>query len=330
MTFGYLAEKWYNRALCGTTYSYQREINCAVNHLVDNLGKKEIKKITWIDIEDVMIQLAMYNPKTKRPGSKKLITDIRNCAYNILDFAIDLGEIQNNPVRRNKKIPRTMNSNGRRALTMKERETVLKTQHRLRLPALIMLFAGLRPNEVLALEYGDFDEELMRLNITKSVSLINNNTYVVKNGTKNGKSRYVNIPEILANEIREGKSKTKSNLITSQIDGSLHTLTSWRKAWKSYQTTLNYNAYGGPEHYFNPHGIPKVIDTITPYMFRHTFATMLYTSGVDPLTASKLMGHANVNTTLNFYTHLEETTKQLNISKFEKYVEENFSKLIAV
>lgn len=296
--------------------------------MIDHLGIKEVSEIKWIDVEDVLIDLAKYNPKTKRPGSKKLIKDLKNCSYNIMDFTIDLGEIQNNPVRQNKKIPRTVNSNGRRALTMKERENVLKTQHRLRLPALIMLFAGLRPNEVLALEYGDFDEELMRLNITKSVTLIDTNTYIVKSGTKTGNSRYVNIPELLADEIRAGREKTKSNLITSQTDGSLHTLTSWRKAWKSYQNTLNYNAYGGSEKYFNPNGIPKVIEKITPYMFRHTFATMLYTSGVDPLTASKLMGHSNVSTTLSFYTHLEETTKQLNINKFEEYVQNTFIDLM--
>lgn len=325
MTFSECADAWYKRALCGTTYSYQREIGYALNHLKRHIGKKEVSEITWLEIEDVMFTLATRNPNTKKPASKKLLRDIRNCANNIMYYAIDCGEIQNNPVRM-KKLPRTVPSEGKRALTMKERELVLKTEHRLKLPAYIMLFAGLRPNEVIPLEFNDFDEENSRLIVNKSVSLIAPNEYTVKSGTKNGKSRFVTIPKILIDVIQEEKRKTKSNLITSQINGDLHTPTSWRSAWNSYRNALNYTAYNGDRNYFNPNGIPRVIEKITPYMFRHTYATMLYTSGVDLLTAKLLMGHANISTTLNFYTHLEEETRVLNIQKYNEYISENFSK----
>ena len=336
MIFKECADQWYKRAMCGTTYSYQVEVACTVKHLNAFLGNIEMKNLTWINVEDVLLSYARYNPKTKQPSSQHLIIDLRNAAYNICEYAIDIGEIENNPVRR-RKLPRTKPVQQRRALTEKERGYVFSTPHRMRVPALIMLFCGLRPNEVIPLEFTDFeianDNKTMILRINKSVSKVAVNEYVVKPGTKNGKNRVVTVPSALADVIVEENEKTESNLITTQNDGKMHSPSSWKSAWKSYQNALNYAAYrkehNGTEGYYSPNKIPRKTEKITPYMFRHTYATMLYTSEVDILTASKLMGHSEIKTTLKVYTHLEESTIIKNISKFENYVNENYSKLIS-
>ena len=75
---------------------------------------------------------------------------------------------------------------------------------------------------------------------------------------------------------------------------------------------------------FHPDGVPKKIK-ITAHMLRHTYATMLYTSGVDVKTAAKLLGHSDKQTTIQIYTHLEDSKKIYSISKFEKYIEKNFN-----
>ena len=59
-------------------------------------------------------------------------------------------------------------------------------------------------------------------------------------------------------------------------------------------------------------------------MLRHTFATLLYTSGVDVLTASKLLGHSNISITLEIYTHLKEEKYIISIENYEIYIEERF------
>ena len=61
-------------------------------------------------------------------------------------------------------------------------------------------------------------------------------------------------------------------------------------------------------------------------MLRHTYATMLYNSGVDVLTASKLLGHADIETTLKIYTELRESTSTHSIGKFNAYVKETFTR----
>ena len=44
----------------------------------------------------------------------------------------------------------------------------------------------------------------------------------------------------------------------------------------------------------------------TPHVLRHTFCTNLFRLGVNPKAIQKIMGHTNISTTLDVYTHMEE------------------------
>lgn len=41
-----------------------------------------------------------------------------------------------------------------------------------------------------------------------------------------------------------------------------------------------------------------------PYKFRHTQASLLYAAGVNPVTISNRLGHSEVSTTQDIYSHL--------------------------
>ena len=56
------------------------------------------------------------------------------------------------------------------------------------------------------------------------------------------------------------------------------------------------------------HGLPH----INPHAFRHTMASMLYFNGVDSVSISKRLGHAQVSTTANFYAHVMEAADKKN------------------
>lgn len=51
---------------------------------------------------------------------------------------------------------------------------------------------------------------------------------------------------------------------------------------------------------------------INPHAFRHTMASMLYFNGVDSVSISKRLGHAQVSTTANIYSHVIEAADQKN------------------
>ena len=157
------------------------------------------------------------------------------------------------------------------------------------------------------------------------------NSYVIKPGTKNSKSCFVEAPLELALEIEAARKVATSKYIFSKCNGEMHTPSSFRSAWKSYVCDLNctFGGYkGGNISKHNPHGVPIMIEKITPHMLRHTYATLLYSSGVDVLTASKLLGHSDIKTTLAIYTHLEEAMSTKSIDKLDDYVSTLFRSYI--
>lgn len=54
---------------------------------------------------------------------------------------------------------------------------------------------------------------------------------------------------------------------------------------------------------------------VTPHMFRHTLATELNENGVDPSIIKQLLGHKDVQTTLNMYIHPSEESLKKEFNK---------------
>lgn len=107
-------------------------------------------------------------------------------------------------------------------------------------------------------------------------------------------------------------------MVYPAADGSMMTRTAFQKAWKSYIHHLNIQAGGRVASRSRPK--LTVISNITPRMFRHTYATILYNSGVDVKSAQRFLGHADVNVTLKIYTHLSAQKKQEAIAALNKHL----------
>lgn len=50
---------------------------------------------------------------------------------------------------------------------------------------------------------------------------------------------------------------------------------------------------------------------LNPHTFRHTQASLLYFAGIDSVTISKRLGHAQVSTTQNFYAHIIQEADEI-------------------
>jgi integrase len=55
------------------------------------------------------------------------------------------------------------------------------------------------------------------------------------------------------------------------------------------------------------------------HALRHTFATRCIEAGVDVKSLSEILGHANVNITLNRYVHSSFEQKRESMNKLERY-----------
>jgi len=66
--------------------------------------------------------------------------------------------------------------------------------------------------------------------------------------------------------------------------------------------------------------IIAIADDITPHLFRHTYATMLYYADADIKTAQYLLGHASIQMTMEIYTHLDAENNITAVDKINNFL----------
>ena len=183
--------------------------------------------------------------------------------------------------------------------------------------AMIMLYAGLRIGEVLALEWTDIDLEARTITVSKARTLFKNQASVKSPKTKAG-IRVVPIPEILYDVLHSVRKK--QGLVCPDINGKLMSLNAQKNAWNAFINHLNECA--GGKKGSGPRKPVMVIDRITPHMLRHTYATMLFDAGVDVKSAQKFLGHSDIEVTLEVYTHLSKFKEDKAIRALDEHLKE--------
>lgn len=163
--------------------------------------------------------------------------------------------------------------------------------------AYLMIYTGLRKSEALALQYKDIDRKNREINIYKSLYNKGNKPYIKTPKTKNS-IRKVILPDFVLSCIPKGKPEEfiftvdKVNPITkSQYDDM------WGK----------YCAVTGLK--------------VTSHQLRHTYATLLFEADINEKDTQHLMGHADIATTKNIYTHIRKKRLQKTAQKINDYIE---------
>ncbi len=150
--------------------------------------------------------------------------------------------------------------------------------------AYLILFTGCRRGEALALRYEDIDFEKKIIKIRNSLYFENNKPVIKTTKTESGKRDVVLLDPLIDKLDRNSKG------YIFNTDGAPITLSAFQKRWKRYQKESGVN--------------------ITPHQIRHAYATILYEAGIDEKMAQELLGHANISTTLNIYTHIRNSRKE--------------------
>lgn len=310
-----------------------KNYKACIDHL-SPIARMQIGKIKTIDIQEIICDLSALNPHTDRPTSKRRLNLIKSTASQIFQLAIDNRVLDYNPANA-VKIPRDAPQEHRRALTKDEQKWITDTPHRAQRAAMIMMCAGLRRGEVIPLRWGDIDLKEHTITVNKSVAMKDGKLQVKPFTKSEAGMRTINIPSRLVDflnvkrdeDIRKYSSGTKvlidTMLVCPSAAGKMMSDTAWRRMWESYMCDLNvkYGTQVGVKSKFDPKNKIMTIPPITPHWLRHTYATILYFSGVDALTAKEWMGHADIKTTLEIYTHLDKQYKSKNASKLDEYLD---------
>ena len=171
---------------------------------------------------------------------------------------------------------------------------------------LLCLYTGMRIGEVLALNYNeDIDLDNKMIKVTKTLTKDRNkNTIIDPTKTKSGK-RNIEINELTEDILIDSlnnKIENKNKVLFCQSNKKLYVDNTINSAFKR----ICKNA-----------GITKPVNT---HMLRHTFATRCIEAGVDLPVLQKLMGHANIETTINTYGDIYNYYKQKETQKVIDYL----------
>lgn len=314
--FAQWADFWMASKVLDIGNSQKLQYERCVARFNEAFGNQSISAIKTYDIQLIINNMAVINENTGRPSSKKLLSMMKYTAQQIFRYAINNRIIDYNPADA-VTIPKNAPQETRRALTPDERSWIVSTPHKSQLAAMIMMFAGLRKGELIPLTWSDIDLNDGTININKAVEYIGDKPQIKSTKTKSG-IRTVFIPDILIEYLKQ-VPKT-SIFVFPNSKGNMHTKTTFKRWWDSYmlEIDMQYGKYPQRKSKYDPRFHGTSID-ITPHMLRHTFCTMMYENGVDVVTAKSQMGHADIKTTLEIYTHLsndhaKEQMKKMNVN----------------
>lgn len=218
----------------------------------------------------------------------------------------------------------------RRSISDYEREIILQVAetHRAGTWVKFLLYTGLRPAESAALRvrHLDFTENLIEV-----VDAVESGTKAISMPKTAAGKRYVFIPDHFSGElICQVQGKSAEDFVFPQTDGkTMMTDNSMNNTWRKFirqvdlamgaETTNHGHIYDPSDLY--PDGTPmypekdnpdvprnghKVAPDLVPYCLRHTYCTDLQRQGVPLETARYLMGHEDITTTANIYTHSDK------------------------
>lgn len=209
-------------------------------------------------------------------------------------------------------LPKIDNDKEIKVLTHEEQTKFLAAikGHELELLFIVALGTGLRLGELLGLKWCDIDFKNNELTVNRSIQrvpiyegdkIVRYEVIEQTPKTKNS-SRTISVPVNIINKLKKYK-KEQNQLILY--------------AGEAY-TNNNYvlcnklgNIIDDKKPGRNLKSILKKLD-IEPMKFhalRHTYATRLFEAGVAPKTVQHLMGHADIQTTMNIYTHVMKGEK---------------------
>ncbi len=193
----------------------------------------------------------------------------------------------------------------RRSLTDWERYCVLYTAgHHYAGPwVLTLLYCGPRPSETIALQWKDIDFDAKRINITLALESGKDDDFKAPKSAAGVRS--VPMPDELVAVLQPLKAGPFDYVFTQVKNKKKHhTHQSLRCYWNNFKRQLDIDM--GAEVYRNQITVHEVADDLTPYVLRHTYCTDLQDAGVPINVAKYLMGHSDITTTANIYTHQTE------------------------
>lgn len=285
-----------------TLYEYYNKIN-TINRYIENT---DIEDINYILVNSVLNSVAKEKKLSKSTFNKYKIV-----INKILKYAYDTHLIDKSISLKNIKYPKYIREN-KTILPLSTHQIKQITDYcysENKLYPLLLLYTGMRRSEALALQVKDIDLSNNIIFVTKRL-LFDKNTSYVENKLKNGdKLRTIPLTDVLMKVIKVSiKNKKMDDYIFINDNQTLFNKNYINRYWDKFIAEIGFKC--------NQHQL------------RHTYCTFLYQSGLDIKSIQRILGHKNINVTLNVYTNIDEYYNMRQIGNLKVFLDNNINQLI--
>jgi integrase len=265
-------------------------------HILPDLGGRKLDTIGSLEIQGV------YASMVEQSLSPRTVRYTHTVLKQALDAAVQWDLLHKNPadyvnLPKNKRTKRTILSPEQADLFLEaaSRDATLYPLW------LVLLTAGLRPQEALALLWEDFSNP--QIYVSKALAKDAHGGYTVGNPKRFKSARRITLPSTTAEALEahrrsqaaeilsSGPEYVRSGLIFANSVGSHLDPSKLRKSFKRVLKRA---------------GLPKM----RLYDLRHTHASHLLLAGTNPKVVAERLGHADVSLTLNTYSHVLERVEE--------------------
>lgn len=313
-TFKEAAELWlesYKKTVKESSYSRTKII--FNKHIYPKFGNIKLSKINTAYCQKVV------NDWSEKGTSKQYPLFI-NYMNKVFKYAINIGLTSDNPTL-NLLIPKPQIKTEKKLklYTKEQLELFLNEVSQEQNPYFknrdytlfrLLAFSGCRIGEILALTWDNINFKTNEMAIKKTVA--RSDKYYISETPKTKKSnRIIYLDEKTIKQLKFWKLEQRKYLFQLGFTKANYLFTNDENNFTINQAVAErYNVYreraGLP--YIGLHG------------FRHTHASMLYEAGADHKEVQERMGHANIKTTMDTYTHITNSKKEETTQKLTNYI----------
>lgn len=273
--FKAVAEEWWDQHEPTLAWNTVKSYQPAYGRAVAWFGKENVSKITPRDVDEFVSDFA------KGGRSQKVVNTQLQIVRQILSFAVRRNYAETNAARE-VKAPRGLPRSYRQPPTKEEIQTIKDMAADHFLPALIY-YTGLRWGEAMGLRWEDIDRKAKRVYVRRSVYYVSTSPHIKEPKTERG-NRVLPLLDGLAAVLP--KKQGRGWVFSPDGGKTLLGRSQASRIWSDWQ---------------------KAADTeLTAHQVRHGYATALLEAKVEPKVAQRLLGHAQLATTMDIYTHVRD------------------------
>ena len=282
-------EMWQNKQEKKISYTTMKTYKARLKKIEERFGDQRIRLITSRSINAYISSLVECG------FSYKTVTGHLSLINMVFRSAVIDGLIETSPAELIR-VPSGLTRIARELPSDSDTRKIIESHH---LPfgmfAYLILYTGLRKGEALALAYQDIDWSKKEIHVTKSIYFENNQPKLKSPKTQRG-NRIVPLLDALADVL----PKRDIGLIFPGADNAHMTASQYEKAWNSFAEKTGISC--------------------TAHQLRHSMATILYEAEIPEKDAQEIMGHADITTTRNIYTHIRNSRKKETSDKLNQFI----------